>query len=385
MRQKKLEEATEMSRSISHAVLAGFRLIALTKARLSPRLSGSPAFAVQLLLLLCAAAPAFADTASAADAYAATRYPIVLVHGLTGTDKYATLVDYWYGIPSDLESHGAAVFVANLSGFQSDFGANGRGEQLLAFVYRVMAATGAPKVNLIGHSQGGLTSRYVAAVAPHLVASVTTIGTPHHGSEFADFVSEAMKKDPTGLTESIITRFTNLLGTLLSSNLNTNQDSAAALRSLTSSGATSFNEAVPSAGLGAPGSCSTGAATETVGGNTHFLYSWTGSAIQSSWAMLGIHGAKDMSVSGRLDFANYSDPSTLTLLATGAVMVGRKAGPNDGLVSVCSSLYGNVLSTSYRWNHLDEINQMLGVVGQNVEDPVAVIRTHANRLKLQGL
>jgi triacylglycerol lipase len=44
-----------------------------------------------------------------------------------------------------------------------------------------------------------------------------------------------------------------------------------------------------------------------------------------------------------------------------------------------------VLSTSYRWNHADEVNQILGVVGERGEDPVAVIRAHANRLKLQGL
>ena len=371
-----------MLESIRHVVLAGFTLIA-PQVALSMRLTGAAAFAV--LLSLGAATPAFANIASAADTYAATRYPIVLVHGLTGTDKYANLLEYWYGIPSDLELHGAAVFVANLSGFQSDLGAQGRGEQLLTFVKQVLAATGAQKVNLIGHSQGGLTSRYVAAVAPDLVASVTTIGTPHRGSEFADFVTEVVHKDPTGLSEPLIAKFAELLGMLVSSNHNTNQDAIAALQSMTTSGAASFNEAVPSAGLGAPGSCSAGAATETVGGSTHFLYSWTGSAIQPSWSMVGVRAAKDMSVSGALDVANYSDPTTLALVATGTIMINRNAGPNDGLVSVCSSLYGNVLSTSYQWNHVDEINHLMGVVGHNAEDPIAVIRTHANRLKLQGL
>jgi triacylglycerol lipase len=214
---------------------------------------------------------------------------------------------------------------------------------------------------------------------------MTTIGTPHHGSEFADFVAQAMQRDPTGLSEPIVAKFAALLGTLFSSNHDTNQDAAAALRALTISGAASFNEAVPSAGLGAPGACGTGAETETVDGNTHFLYSWTGNAIQPSWAMLGVRSGKDTSVSGALDVANLSDPTTLTLLGTGTAMINRNAGENDGLVSVCSSLYGKVLSTSYRWNHLDEINQLLGIVGQNAEDPVAVMRTHANRLKLQGL
>ena len=41
----------------------------------------------------------------------------------------------------DLQQHGATVYVANLSGFQSDDGPNGRGEQLLAFVKQVLAVT----------------------------------------------------------------------------------------------------------------------------------------------------------------------------------------------------------------------------------------------------
>jgi triacylglycerol lipase len=368
-----------MTRSLKQRVLSSVTALAIGSASFAG-LTGTAA-----LLAFAEPRAAWADTAPSSDNYAATQYPIVLVHGLSGTDRYANVLDYWYGIASDLESHGANVYVANLSGFQSDLGPNGRGEQLLAYVKQVLAATGAQKVNLIGHSQGGLSVRYVAAVAPELVASVTTIGTPHRGSEFADYVAGVLAKDPTGLAEPLIGKFANLLGTLFSSNFNTNQDAVAALTALTSAGAAQFNEAAPSAGLGAPGSCQTGAPTETIDGNTHFLYSWAGSAIQPTWSALGLRGASDTSVSGAFDWANVTDPSTLTLLGSGAIMVNRNSGPNDGLVSVCSSLFGQVLSTSYRWNHVDEINQVLGVLGQNAEDPVAVIRTHANRLKLQGL
>jgi triacylglycerol lipase len=368
-----------MARSLKKKVIGGLAALAVGGASLS-------GFAgLTALLSLAEPASAMADTAPAADDYAATRYPIVLVHGLAGTDRYANVLDYWYGIASDLESHGANVYVANLSGFQGDLGANGRGEQLLAYVQQVLAATGAQKVDLIGHSQGGLDARYVAAVAPEWVASVTTIGTPHRGSEFADYVAGVLAKDPTGLAEPLIGKFAGLLGTLFSSNFNTNQDAIAALTALTTSNAAQYNEAVPSAGLGAPGSCQTGAPTETVNGNLHYLYSWAGDAIQPSWSALGLQGATDTSVSGVFDGANLKDPSTLALLGSGTIMINRHSGPNDGLVSVCSALFGQVLSTSYHWNHVDEINQVLGVLGQNAEDPVAAIRTHANRLKLQGL
>ncbi|HTH76057.1 MAG TPA: triacylglycerol lipase [Trinickia sp.] len=368
-----------MARSLKKRMLTGLTAMAIGSASLAG-LTGAAA-----LLSLAAPRAALADTAPSVDDYAATQYPIVLAHGLSGTDRYANVLDYWYGIASDLEWHGANVYVANLSGFQSDLGANGRGEQLLIYVKQVLAATGAKKVNLIGHSQGGLSVRYVAAVAPELVASVTTIGTPHRGSEFADYVAGVLAKDPTGLAEPLIGKFADLLGTLFSSNFNSNQDAIAALTALTSSGAARFNATVPSAGLGAAGACQTGAATETVNGNIHYLYSWAGSAISPTWSVLGVRGATDTSVSGALDAANFADPTTVALLGSGMVMINRNSGPNDGLVSVCSALFGKVLSTSYHWNHVDEINQVLGVLGQNAEDPVAVIRTHANRLKLQGL
>ncbi|WP_306462787.1 esterase/lipase family protein, partial [Klebsiella pneumoniae] len=52
----------------------------------------------------------------------------------------------------------------------------------------LLAVTGAKKVNLIGHSHGGPTIRYVASVRPDLVASVTSIGGVHKGSAVADLV-----------------------------------------------------------------------------------------------------------------------------------------------------------------------------------------------------
>mgnify|MGYP006175506079 CR=1 FL=1 len=52
----------------------------------------------------------------------------------------------------------------------------------------MLAITGADKVNLIGHSHGGPTIRYVASVAPELVASATSVGGVNYGSEIADLV-----------------------------------------------------------------------------------------------------------------------------------------------------------------------------------------------------
>lgn len=114
--------------------------------------------------------------------YTQTRFPIVLVHGLFGFDSIVP-VDYWYGIPSALRADGAEVYVTQVSAANST---EVRGEQLLIQVKQILAATGATKVNLIGHSHGGPTIRYVASGRPDLVASVTSVGGVNKGSVVAD-------------------------------------------------------------------------------------------------------------------------------------------------------------------------------------------------------
>ena len=107
--------------------------------------------------------------------YAHTRYPIVLAHGMAGFNQIGP-IDYWYGIPQNLAANGASVYVTQVASFASSVV---RGEQLLQQVKEIIAITGARKVNLIGHSHGSQSVRYVAAVAPKLVASVTAVGGPN--------------------------------------------------------------------------------------------------------------------------------------------------------------------------------------------------------------
>ncbi|MGK3847892.1 triacylglycerol lipase, partial [Enterococcus faecium] len=59
--------------------------------------------------------------------------------------------------------------------------------------------------------------------------------------------------------------------------------------------------------------------------------------------------------------------------------------PNDGLVGQCSNHLGVVIRDNYTMNHLDEVNQIAGLVSVFDTSPVAVFRTHINRLKLAGL
>ena len=77
-----------------------------------------------------------------------------------------------------------------------------RGEQLIDQVETIVAITGKPKVNLIGHSHGGLDVRYVAAVRPDLVASVTAVAGPHKGADLADFLRANVENG--GFTQAVI-------------------------------------------------------------------------------------------------------------------------------------------------------------------------------------
>jgi triacylglycerol lipase len=97
------------------------------------------------------------------------------------------LVPYWFGIIKALRRGGATVVAVQVSPLNST---EVRGEQLLMRIEEILRETGAQKVNLFGHSQGALTARYAAAKRPDLVASVTSVAGPNHGSELADYLEK---------------------------------------------------------------------------------------------------------------------------------------------------------------------------------------------------
>lgn len=300
---------------------------------------------ILVLVLLAGALPA-----PAATGYTQTRYPIVLAHGMAGFNALFGVVDYWYGIPSDLASGGARVYVTSVSSFNSS---EARGEQLLAQVQRIVAITGAGKVNLVGHSHGGFDVRYVAAVRPDLVASVTTIGSPVKGAELADFLRKNLA--PGGFNEAVLSFFANSLGTVLGLLTGTSnpQDAVAGLGSLTAAGAAAFNAKYPQ---GVPATrCGQGASSV----NGIRYYSWTGSSVLTNILDIG-------------------DP------ALGVSSLVYTEG-NDGLVGKCSAHLGTVLRDDYWMNHLDEVNQLLGLTHIFETSPKSVIRAHANRLRNLGL
>ncbi|WP_100639293.1 lipase family alpha/beta hydrolase [Marinobacter salexigens] len=275
--------------------------------------------------------------------YADTQYPIVLVHGMFGFDSIIG-VDYWYGIAEDLRRNGADVYTSQVPALESTIA---RGEVLLSQVESIAAVHG--KVNLVGHSHGGPTARYVARVRPDLVASVTSIGSPHKGSNVADVI---VNSPASGLAGTL----GNALGGLIDliSGGGYDQNMEASLQSLTTQGSAQFNNFAP-AGIPTT-ACGEGAYSA----NGVRFYSWGGTGV----------------------LTNVLDPSDALL---GVTSLAMGSSQHDGLVERCSSRFGKVIRDNYFMNHLDEVNQALGLHSLFETDPKAVIKQHANRLKNAGL
>ncbi|MEM9553618.1 MAG: triacylglycerol lipase [Acidobacteriota bacterium] len=286
---------------------------------------------------------------AAASGYTETRNPIVLAHGMAGFDSLFGVVDYFFGIVGALRSGGAEVYVTEVSAFQST---EERGAQLLLQVEEIVAITGRP-VNLIGHSHGGLDARYVASVRPDLVASVTTVGTPHKGAGVATFLRDNLT--PDGFGEGALSFFADSLGVIvgLLSGTTNPQDSVAGLESLSEAGAAAFNAVHPA-----------GVPTTACGDGAHI-----------------VHGVRYYSWSGTKALTNVLDVSDPAL----GVAWWFSPEANDGLVGRCSSHLGDVIRDDYRMNHLDQVNQVLGLTYWFESNPKTVFRAHANRLKNAGL
>jgi triacylglycerol lipase len=105
-------------------------------------------------------------------------------------DGIGDRIHYFRNIRSHLEKNGFDVHHTSV-GFAE--GVAGRAADLKREVERVLAASKPhTKVHIVGHSMGGLDARHmiVDLGMADSVASLTTVGTPHKGSSFADWAGE---------------------------------------------------------------------------------------------------------------------------------------------------------------------------------------------------
>ena len=110
-------------------------------------------------------------------------FPVVLVHG-----TLENMLDNWNGLSPILRAAGYCVFAFNYGNTTGIAGVDGTDDMIVSanaitpFVNRVLSATHAAKVDLIGHSQGGALIRYYTDLlggAPH-VDQVIAITPSNH-------------------------------------------------------------------------------------------------------------------------------------------------------------------------------------------------------------
>ncbi|MGP4120579.1 esterase/lipase family protein [Psychrobacter aquimaris] len=303
--------------------------------------------------------------------YTKTQYPVVMAHGLGGFTKLFGVIDYFNGIPQELMKGGSEVYSTKTSAVNNS---EVRGEQLLQQVKIITAISGDPKVNLFGHSQGGIDIRYVAGVAPKYVASVTAVSSPEQGSKTADFVKNTLEPNnttgnpsnnttgnPSNITTQLVSGVFNLIGgfTDVGSGISfkqiQEQDGWQALVALSTDGAARFNAKFPAA----------------------MPKSYCGQPTSTA-----ANGIKYYSFSGVGQITSALDPSDYLLAATSVPFAGES---NDGLVSACSSRLGYVIRDNYIMNHLDSADQVLGLTAWGESEPKSIYRTQVNRLKNANL
>lgn len=139
-----------------------------------------------LLLIAVFAAPAVVYAGGDSSA-CATRYPVVLSHGMGAQAEILGIIDYWGSIPDELEDNGADVYITSVNAMDSTAS---KAAQWRAQILQILAITGKAKINLIGHSHGTLYSRYAISNLgmASKVASHTSIAGPHRGSVIADMI-----------------------------------------------------------------------------------------------------------------------------------------------------------------------------------------------------
>jgi triacylglycerol lipase len=260
-------------------------------------------------------------------------YPFVLAHGFFGFEEFAGLdfETYYFHVKDHLAAQGEIVDTPAVDPFNSS---DVRGVELLNRVQDFLAATGASKVNIIGHSQGGLDARVVASLRPDLVASVVTISTPHYGSPVAD-VAMKLLADPNA--QQILDALVQLVGGPLYDQIGNATSITKAFESFAQPGITAFNTKYPdSAGV--------------------FYASIAG---RSSLHPDGGDCTGDVAVPFVQSWKSTLDPLNSLFYVFAPILSGSSNIVNDGLVRAKDAKWGEYWGCLPA-DHVDEVGQILG-------------------------
>lgn len=238
------------------------------------------------------------DFAILREKYDAPKYPVVLAHGLLGFDelrlagKYLPGVQYWRGIREALQHAGVEVITTSVPTTGSI------SERAEALHEQIRDKARGKDVNIVAHSMGGLDSRWlISRIQPpeFKIKSLTTIATPHRGSSAADMLFRDIGQDNINQLYKILARLKVDTGAFAQLTRGFMEDT--------------FNPVTPN--------------------DPQVRYFSYGAAAQ---------------------------PHILSVFRLSHDLMEVIEGPNDGLVSVASSRWGEYKGTLMGVTHLDLIN-----------------------------
>ena len=285
-------------------------------------------------------------------------YPIVLAHGFFGFDKVGPL-EYFHKVKPALQKNGHTVYVAAVDPFNST--TKVRGPQLLKQVKTILDTSGAARVNIIGHSQGGLDARYVAAHIPDRIGAVATVATPHMGARIAD----VLLGSAPGFTIELAKAFFKAVSRPFYGDIAKDANMKACLQFLSTSSVTAFNASYPD--------------------QPQVAYYSIGGRSNSDLATTVCFAPKAPPFITKHD--KHKDPVDPMLYVVSKV-VGESLldpEPNDGLVQVTKTKWGTWLGCIPA-DHWDEVGQLLGDSPgwKNPFDHIAFYRALAKFLVSEG-
>ena len=266
-------------------------------------------------------------------------YPIVLSHGFFGFDTFAGLdfFTYYFEVKDTLATHGELqVFTPTVDPFNDSAT---RAAQLERQIEAILASTGAARVNVIAHSQGGLDSRVVAFHHPEWIASVTTVSTPHRGTPVSDLVSLGLQ-DPRA--RAAVDAIVDAAAPPIWSDANRQSSITAALAQFETARMVDFNARYPD---------QAGVAYFSVAGRSALRRAPDDCEVSDSSRPPFIKA-----------FDDTVDPLSAMLDSTEVIISPNLLDPvaNDGLVPVQSAKWGTFLGCVPA-DHLDEIGQIGGL------------------------
>ncbi|HEY0934411.1 MAG TPA: alpha/beta fold hydrolase, partial [Trebonia sp.] len=139
---------------------------------------------------------------------AAHPQPVVLLHGLggNGPGNFYTLGPY-------LASAGFCVYASTYGQPNPSIPGGGitpipeSATEISSYITQVLAATGAAKADLVGHSEGGFQALYGPKFVPGeaaAIARVVALAPPTHGTTFASLVTIGDDLGASPLTDAVI-------------------------------------------------------------------------------------------------------------------------------------------------------------------------------------